>query len=229
MRDAGEIRALGEEATDKAIGIFIAAAFGGAVGVGDVMDGTSFVGGEAGGRDSSRVGELAAIIGGNGEEDRGEAFGTETSFEAIEQLNDALGSFSAQTEDELETGGAFSKDKQDRFGAGRTDDTIHFEMTELYTLIDRIRTFFDADSAGMDMGETFTDRLSAFLTRALNHITGGDANNALINVVVDCTGAERAVDAVSDEYLTGGIGGVLELPCYELRELRGKLVIGADL
>ena len=110
LRDAGEIRALGEEATDEAIGIFIAAAFGGAVGMGDVMDSTRFVG-EAGGRDSGRVGELAAIIGGNGAEDRGEAIGAETSFESIEQLDDAMGSFSAQTEDELETGRAFGEDE----------------------------------------------------------------------------------------------------------------------
>ncbi len=110
LRDAGEIRALREEATDEAIGIFIDAAFGGTVGVGDVMDGTRFVG-EAGGRDSGRVGELAAIIGGNGEENRGETFGTETSFEAVEQLDEALGGFFAQTEDELETGGAFGKDE----------------------------------------------------------------------------------------------------------------------
>ena len=58
LRDDREIRAFGEEATYKAIGIFIAAAFRGTVGMGDVMDGTSFVG-EAGGRDSGRVGELA--------------------------------------------------------------------------------------------------------------------------------------------------------------------------
>ncbi len=111
LRDAGEIRALGEEAADEAIGIFIAAAFGGAVGMGDVMDGTSFVGDEAGGRDSGRVGELAAIIGSNGEEDRGEGLSAETSFESIEQLDDAMGSFSAQTEDELETGRAFCEDE----------------------------------------------------------------------------------------------------------------------
>ena len=110
LRDAGEIRALGEEAADEAIGIFIAAAFGGAVGMGDVMDSTRFVG-EAGGRDSGRVGELAAIIGSNGEEDRGEGLSAETSFESIEQLDDAMGSFSAQTEDELETGRAFGKDE----------------------------------------------------------------------------------------------------------------------
>ena len=79
--------------------------------MGDVMDGTSFVGGEAGGRDSGRVGELAAIIGSNGAENRGEAIGAETSFESIEQLDDAMGSFSAQTEDELETGRAFGKDE----------------------------------------------------------------------------------------------------------------------
>ena len=113
LRDAGEIRALGEEATDKAIGIFIATALS-AIGMGDVMDGTRFVG-EAGGRDSGRVSELAAIIGGNGGENRGEAFGAETSFEAIEQLNHALGCFSAETEDELETGRAFGKDEQGAF------------------------------------------------------------------------------------------------------------------
>ena len=44
LRDDGEIRALGEGATDKAIGIFITTAFGGTVGMGDVVDGTSFVG-----------------------------------------------------------------------------------------------------------------------------------------------------------------------------------------
>ena len=38
---------------------------------------------------------------------------------------------------------------------------------------------------------------------------GGDADNALINVIVDCTGGERARDAISDEYFTGGIGRVL--------------------
>ena len=82
-------------------------------------------------------------------------------------------------------------------------------MTELYTLIDRIRTFFDADSASMVMGETFTDSCFTFLTRALNQIMGRDADNALINVIVDCTGAERARDAVSDEYFAGGVRRVL--------------------
>ena len=109
LRDAGKICALREEA----IGNFIATALS-AIGMGDVMDGTRFVG-EAGGRDSGRVSELAAIIGGNGGENRGEAFGAETSFEAIEQLNHALGCFSAETEDELETGRAFGKDEQGAF------------------------------------------------------------------------------------------------------------------
>ena len=82
-------------------------------------------------------------------------------------------------------------------------------MTELYTLIDRSRTFFDADSAGIVMGETFRERLFTFFAWALNQIMGRDADNALINVIVDCTGAERARDAISDEYFTGGIGRVL--------------------
>ena len=114
-------------------------------------------------------------------------------------------------------------------GTTGTDDTIHLEVTEVFASVNFLRAILDTDSPGMVMGETFMNRFFTFLARALNHITRGDADNALINVVVDCTGAERAVDAVSDEYLTGGIGGVLELPCYELRELRGKLVIRADL
>ena len=89
LRDARQIRALGEEATDKAIGIFIATAFRGTVGMGDVMDGTSFVG-EAGGRDSGRVGELAAIISGDGTEDGAEGLSTEATFQAVEGTNDLL-------------------------------------------------------------------------------------------------------------------------------------------
>ena len=48
----------------------------------------------------------------------------------------------------------------------------------------------------------------------------GDADNALINVIVDCTGGERARDAISDEYFAGGIGGVLEFSTHKFRELR---------
>ena len=58
--------------------------------MGDVMDGTSFVGGEAGGRDSGRVGELAAIIGGDGTEDGAEGLSTEATFQAVEGTNDLL-------------------------------------------------------------------------------------------------------------------------------------------
>ena len=114
-------------------------------------------------------------------------------------------------------------------GTMGTHDTIHLEVTEVFALVNFLRAILDTDSPGMVMGETFMNRFFTFLARALNHITRGDADNALINVIVDCTGAERAVDAVSDEYLTGGIGGVLELPAHKLSELRGKLVIGADL
>ena len=76
-------------------------------------------------------------------------------------------------------------------------------------MIDRSRTFFDADSAGIVMGETFRERLFTFFAWALNQIMGRDADNALINVIVDCTRRERARDAISDEYFTGGIGRVL--------------------
>ena len=76
-------------------------------------------------------------------------------------------------------------------------------------MIDRSRTFFDADSAGIVMGETFRKRLFTFFAWALDQIMRGDADNALINVIVDCTGAERARDAVSDEYFAGGVRRVL--------------------
>ncbi len=114
-------------------------------------------------------------------------------------------------------------------GATGTDDTIHLEVTEVSASVKFLRAILDTDSPGMVMEETLMNRFFYVSSEALEPYHGEDANNALINVIVDCTGAERAVDAVSDEYLTGGIGGVLELPCYELRELRGKLVIGADL
>ena len=109
---------------------------------------------------------------------------------------------------------------------------IHFEVTELFTLIDRIRTFFDADSPGMVYGRNGYGQFFTFLTRTLNQIMRGDADNALINVIIDCAGAEMAVDAVSDEYFTGGIGGALELSAHQFKqfkELRGRLVIRADL
>ena len=57
--------------------------------MGDVMNGTRFVG-EAGGRDSGRVGELAAIIGGDGTKDGAEGLGTEAMFQAVEGTNDLL-------------------------------------------------------------------------------------------------------------------------------------------
>ena len=79
------------------------------------------------------------------------------------------------------------------------------------------------------MGETVTDSCFTFLTRTLNQIMRGDADNALINVIIDCAGAEMAVDAVSDEYFAGGIGGALELSAHQFKELRGRLVIRADL
>ena len=58
--------------------------------MGDVMDGTSFVGGEAGGRDRGRVGELAAIIGDDGVEDGGEGLRTGATFQTVEGTNDLL-------------------------------------------------------------------------------------------------------------------------------------------
>ena len=54
--------------------------------MGDVMDSTRFVG-EAGGRDSGRVGELAAIISGDGTEDGAEGLSTEATVNCKNKCN----------------------------------------------------------------------------------------------------------------------------------------------
>ena len=198
--------------------------------MGDVMDGTSFVGGEAGGRDTGRVSELTAIVSGDGAEDGGEGLSTEATFQAIEGTNDLLRAFTFEAQDDLKAGNALREDEEGDVGTTGTDDTIHLEVTEVFALLNLLGTILDTDSPGMVMGEAFMNRFFTFLARALNHITGGETDNdALMNVVVDSTGAERALDAVSDEYLTGGIRGVLEFSAHKLSELRGELVIGADL
>ena len=65
MRDTGEVSVFREEAADEAVGVFIAAAFRGAVRMGRVMNG-SRVTGYAGSANREGSRELAAIIRGDG-------------------------------------------------------------------------------------------------------------------------------------------------------------------
>ena len=129
--------------------------------MGDVMNGTRFVG-EAGGRDSGRVGELAAIIGGDGTKDGGEAFGTESSFDAVEDMHDVLTGFTAHKVDKLEASDAFSKDGESCVRTGGTDNTVHLKMTYLGAFIHLSGALLNTQSTGVEVSKTLMERLSTF-------------------------------------------------------------------
>ena len=227
LGDTGEISAFGEEAADKAIGIFIAAAFRGAVGMGGVVNGAR-IAGDAGSADSVGIRELATIIRGDGEEKGGEAFGTESSFDAIEDMHDVLTGFTAHKVDKLEASDAFSKDEESCVRARGTDNTVHLEMTYLGAFIHLSGALLNTQSAGVEVSKTLAERRSTFFSRPINHVLGRDGDNAIVDIIVNRARREGDIIAGFEQDLSGGEGGIFKLTAQKLSEAHGKLVVASD-
>ena len=226
LGDTGKVGAFWEETADKAIGIFVAAAFRGAVGMGGVVNGAR-IAGDAGSADSEGIRELATIIRGDGEEKGGEAFRAETSFDAVEDLNNVLTGFTAHKVDKLEASNAFSKDEESGVRPRGTDNAVHLEMTNLGTFIHFAGALLNTQGACIGVGETLTERFFAFFSWAINHMLSRDGNNAIVDVVVN--GARREGDIIAGfEQQPGGKGGMFKLTAQKLGEACSKLMVASD-